>query len=257
MNNARSIGAWMMFGLVIVASSGLHAEVVNYTLENVILDDGNAQMFGDFTWTYDVGDFENGVGQFTFLDIPFTAHDHTDLDWAFDIGNSIEITLAGSVHDDGVDITLFLTQPLTPTTGTTIDLDQSRYEIGGNGFHTGLFVSGSVVPAGPTGVEDPSTSPGTAVAVPAIVLTAHPNPFNPRTTLSYDLPRSSDVSIAIHDLAGRVVRTLVANEHHAAGHFEIDWNGRSDGGRFVPSAVYVVRMQAGDEAVSGKLSLLK
>ena len=76
----------------------------------------------------------------------FTLHNHTDLDAVFDIENSIEITLEGSVHDDGVDIALFLSQPLTPATSSSIDRVRSKYEIGGNGFHDGLFLSGSISP---------------------------------------------------------------------------------------------------------------
>jgi hypothetical protein len=146
MKSAKNIYFWIMISIITVAASNAHAETVIYTLDNVILDDNNAPMSGTFSWTYSAGDFENGVGVFTFLDIPFTIHDHTDLDATFDIGNSIEITLAGSVHDDGVDITLFLLQPLTPTTSASVDLVRSKYEIGGNGFHTGLFLSGSVSP---------------------------------------------------------------------------------------------------------------
>ena len=125
---------------------------VNYTLDNVILDDNNAQMTGIFSWTYDIGDFENGVGQFNSLDIPFTSHDHTELNATIAVLESIEITLPGSTHDDGVDITLVLLQPLTPTTSSMINLvatdtlNESKYEIGGNGFHTGLFLSGSIAP---------------------------------------------------------------------------------------------------------------
>jgi hypothetical protein len=119
---------------------------MRFTLDNVILDD-NTQMTGTFAWTYDAGDFEGGVGQFTSLDIPWTLHDQDDLDVVFDVGSSIEITLAGSVHDDGVDITLFLLQPLTPTTPSSIDLTRSKYDIGGNGFHSGVFVSGTLSPA--------------------------------------------------------------------------------------------------------------
>jgi hypothetical protein len=146
-NAAKNIYFWMGIGFIIMAAPNAPASVVTYTLDNVILDDNDAQMAGSFSWTFDVGDFENGVGVITFLDVPFTSHDHTDLDAVIDIGNSIEITLAGSVHDDGVDITLFLQQPLTPTTSSSIDLVRSKYEIGGNGFHTGLFLSGSISPA--------------------------------------------------------------------------------------------------------------
>lgn len=130
-----------------VASPNVNADTVFYTLDTVTLAD-NTKMSGTFSWTYDVGDFENGVGQFTFLEIPWTSHDHTDLDAVFDIGSSIEITLAGSVHDDGVDIALVLAQPLTPTTSSSLVLGpgQSKYEIGGNGFHDGLFQSGRISP---------------------------------------------------------------------------------------------------------------
>jgi hypothetical protein len=146
MKAVKNVYFWIVISFITMAAFNVHAEIVVYTLDNVILDDNNTPMYGTFSWTYNAGDFENGVGVFTFLDIPFTIHDHTDLDATFDIGNSIEITLAGSVHDDGVDITLFLLQPLTPTTSASVDLTRSQYEIGGNGFHTGLFLSGSVSP---------------------------------------------------------------------------------------------------------------
>jgi hypothetical protein len=135
----------MICSFIFIAAFNAHAATVNYTLENIILDD-DTQMTGRFSWTFDIGDFENGVGQFSSLDIPFTSHDHTDLNATIDIEQSIEITLPGSVHDDGVDISLFLSQPLTPTTSSSIDLVRSKYEIGGNGFHTGLFLSGSITP---------------------------------------------------------------------------------------------------------------
>lgn len=133
--------------ILFVALPDAHAATVFYTLDNVTLA-GNTPMTGTFSWTYDVGDFENGVGQFTFLEIPWTLHDHTDLEASFDIGSSIEITLEGSVHDDGVDITLVLAQPLTPTTSSLLALGsgESKYEIGGNGFHDGLIQKGRISP---------------------------------------------------------------------------------------------------------------
>ena len=257
MNAAKFIYLGIAISVVTLAGADVKAEVVEYTLENVILDDNNAQMFGTFSWTYVVGDFENGIGQFSYLDIPYTSHDHTDLDATIDVGSSIEITLEGSVHDDGVDITLFLVQPLTPTSGSAVDLSRSQYEIGGNGFHTGIFLSGSVEPTAVTAVGDGSTSPETIVDAPTWSLAIYPNPFNPVTTLSYDLPRSSSVSLRIFDVGGRVVKTLVAEEYHAAGRFEVRWNGHDDGGRMVPSGTYFARMQAGNEAVTRKVMLLK
>jgi hypothetical protein len=145
MKIAKRVCFWMLFGLIILVGFDAHAEVVSYTLDNVILEEGT-QMTGTFTWTYDVGNFENGVGEFTSLVIPYTSHNHLDLEAIIDVTQSIEITLPGSTHDDGVDITLVLLTPLTPTTGSLINLVLSKYEIGGNGFHDGVFVSGSISP---------------------------------------------------------------------------------------------------------------
>ena len=166
MNTAKNICFWMIFSFILMTASKAHAITENYTLDNVILDD-NTQMTGTFSWTFDIGDFENGVGQFTSLVIPWTSHNQDDLDAVFDIGNSIEITLEGSVHDDGVDITLFLLQPLTPTTSSSIDLVRSKYEIGGNGFHDGLFLSGSIEV-----VPEPGGGPSQACGVIALALLA-------------------------------------------------------------------------------------
>ena len=142
-SSVKNVCYRIICGFVFMVAFDAHADTANYILDNVILDD-NTQMTGTFTWTYDAGDFENGVGQFTSLNIPHTSHDHTDLNISIDIGKTIEITLIGNFHDDGVDISLVLLQALTPTTSSPLDLVQSKYDIGGNGFHAGLFLSGSI-----------------------------------------------------------------------------------------------------------------
>lgn len=121
------------------------AESVEYLLDHVILQTGS-QLLGRFTWVYDPGDFENGSGDFTWLDVPYSSHDETDLDWTIEVNGSIEITLPANLHDDGVDITLKFQYPLTPTTSAPINPALSKYEIGGNGFHSGGFLSGTIVP---------------------------------------------------------------------------------------------------------------
>lgn len=144
MSNAWRTRLWSI-AVALTVASGVHAETVSYRLENVILSDGT-QMTGTFLWTFDAGDFENGAGHFVVLDVPHTVHDQDDLNATIEVTQSIEITLPGSVHDDGVDITLVLAQALTPTTGSPIDLAESKYEIGGNGFHDGPFLSGTIAP---------------------------------------------------------------------------------------------------------------
>jgi hypothetical protein len=91
---------------------------------------------------------------------------------------------------------------------------------------------------------------------------AYPNPFNPRTTLRYDLPENSRVKLMIYDLLGRKVRTLVQGEE-TAGFKQAVWDGTDDGGRPVAAGVYLYIFQA--EGLksgkrfsgSGKLVLLK
>ena len=146
MSTAKYAWFWLICSSIFMTASNAYADTLIYTLNNVFLDD-NTQMTGAFSWTYDTGDFENGIGQFISLDIPHTAHDHTDLEATIDIGKTIEITFAGNVHDDGVDITLVLSQALTPTTSSALNLVDSKYEIGGNGFFDGWFISGVISPA--------------------------------------------------------------------------------------------------------------
>ncbi len=73
----------------------------------------------------------------------------------------------------------------------------------------------------------------------------YPNPFNPVTTISYDLPEPASVNLVIYDVAGKLVRTLVAAEAVGAGRHEQVWNGRDDAGQNVAAGVYFYRLDAG------------
>jgi len=84
-----------------------------------------------------------------------------------------------------------------------------------------------------------------------------PNPFNPQTTIHYDIPAGgADVNLSIYDVAGRLVRELV-NEHRAAGTWSVQWNGDDERGQRVASGVYFYRMHAGDFVEKKKMVLLK
>jgi len=84
----------------------------------------------------------------------------------------------------------------------------------------------------------------------------YPNPFNPSTTLRYQLPVDSQVRLDIFDVLGQKVRTLVAGAR-PAGYHRVVWNSRDDGGMPVASGVYFSRLQAGDYLKVRKLLLLK
>ena len=85
---------------------------------------------------------------------------------------------------------------------------------------------------------------------------ATPNPFNPSTTVSFEVAGEGRTELAIHDLRGRRVRTLV-DEHLAHGTYDRVWDGRDDAGRRVESGVYFVRLLAGGERRMMKIALLK
>ena len=84
-----------------------------------------------------------------------------------------------------------------------------------------------------------------------------PNPFNPMTSLRFDLPRAARVELEIFDVAGRRVVRLVSGETYPAGRHEVVWQGRNDAGQTVAAGVYISRLRAdGDERI-GRMLLLK
>ena len=83
-----------------------------------------------------------------------------------------------------------------------------------------------------------------------------PNPFNPTTTIEYDLPRRAHVTIRVYDTLGREVRTLL-DATQPAGFHQIAWNGRDLHGKAVSSGVYLYTMTAGSFVESKKMLLLK
>ncbi|MGH7494760.1 MAG: FlgD immunoglobulin-like domain containing protein [bacterium] len=84
----------------------------------------------------------------------------------------------------------------------------------------------------------------------------YPNPFNPATTIEYEISKSTNVSLAVYDIVGRRVRTLVSTRQNA-GHHRVTWDGTNDGGRIVANGVYVYRLQVDGTTLSRKLLLVK
>jgi hypothetical protein len=84
----------------------------------------------------------------------------------------------------------------------------------------------------------------------------HPNPFNPRTTITFTLAAPQQVELAVFGLDGRRVASLVAGPR-AAGVHQVEWRGGDDRGNVVPSGVYVCRLQAGAVVQARRVTLLK
>ncbi len=88
------------------------------------------------------------------------------------------------------------------------------------------------------------------------LLQNYPQPFNPATTIQYELPVASQVRLRVFDVAGKLVRTLV-NEQRPAGVHSVVWQGENESGHPVTSGVYVYVIKAGDYTETRKMILLR
>jgi len=82
----------------------------------------------------------------------------------------------------------------------------------------------------------------------------HPNPFNPETTILYDLPRASRVSLMVYSVQGQEIARLVHGELPAGRHM-VRWGGMNTDGAPVPSGIYIYRIRAGEYTASRKMIL--
>ena len=83
-----------------------------------------------------------------------------------------------------------------------------------------------------------------------------PNPFNPRTKISFVLPVAGEATLAVYDVDGRLVRTL-AGGWLEAGERTVTWDGDDDRGGRVASGLYFCRLRVGDSTLVRKMTLLK
>jgi YD repeat-containing protein len=106
------------------------------------------------------------------------------------------------------------------------------------------------------GWGDGYTSP--EIPVPNLVLYgASPNPFNPQTTIGFELPEQGGVKLRVFDLQGRLIRTLIHAEVLAPGRHDAVWNGRDDTGRQAAAGVYFYRLEAGEFRETKRMVLVR
>ncbi len=88
------------------------------------------------------------------------------------------------------------------------------------------------------------------------LLTNHPNPFNPQTTIVFTIDRPRELTVAVYDLSGHRIRTL-ASRHFNAGENELRWNGQDDSGCAVASGVYLIQLRERTIIDSQKITLVR
>ncbi|MCB1184939.1 hypothetical protein KDM41_16045 [bacterium] len=106
-----------------------------------------------------------------------------------------------------------------------------------------------IFPDGASGV--PTAAAGRPVLAPNV-----PNPFNPATTVRFELAVAGAVTLDVHDVSGRRVRRLIAADLGAGPHAVV-WRGRDDAGRDVASGTYFVRLRQGEATDVRALTLVR
>ena len=89
-----------------------------------------------------------------------------------------------------------------------------------------------------------------------VMHSAYPNPFNPSTTINYNIPYDSNVMITIKDIRGRVVSTLY-NNYYYHGKGSKRWDGKDNSGSSLPTGIYMYNIQTDREIKTGKILFLK
>ncbi len=84
-----------------------------------------------------------------------------------------------------------------------------------------------------------------------------PNPFNPQTTIEFEMPSREAVTLRVFDMSGRLVKELAGAEELHPGRHEVVWNGRDDAGRQVASGTYFYRLEAGRYSETKRMVLVK
>ncbi len=102
-----------------------------------------------------------------------------------------------------------------------------------------------------------AAAPGSPVAAAPRVGPAVPNPFNPATTIRFQLQGPGTVDLTVHDLRGQVVRRLVQGQAMPQGPHGVRWDGRDQEARPVAAGVYLYRLRVDGWEGSGRLTLVK
>ena len=215
-------------------------------------EDVDIENCSDVGGGYGVGWIENGEWLEYTIQVPVAG------DYTFE-ARVAALSKVGAFHIelDGVDVTGPIATPITTgwQTWTTVSATATlsagtqimRFVPTVTGFNVNYFeFFGDFAP-----VDPDLQSLGYALHP------CYPNPFNPATTISFDLPNPAAVNLTIYDVAGKRVRTLVAGETLATGRHEELWNGRDQTGRVVPAGVYFYRLDAGDFSETRRMTLVK
>ncbi len=120
-----------------------------------------------------------------------------------------------------------------------------NYKDGGQIWRTGVL----------TGIQEPAGDDHTLIKSIRLYLN-YPNPFNPSTTLRFNLPEAREIELTVYSISGQKIRTLV-NGYQRTGEHRVQWDGTDESGRRTASGIYLYRLTAGNQRLSGKMILIR
>ena len=88
------------------------------------------------------------------------------------------------------------------------------------------------------------------------VYQSYPNPFNPSTTIEFDVATPESISLVVYDLTGKEVFTL-ASGYHMPGKYSMVWNAVDNNGDQVSSGMYIYQLRTSESVITKKLVLLR
>ncbi len=218
--------------------------ITNSTLSGNIAEPGDAAIYAEsnpsivntiIAFTENGGAIACGSGA-----LPSITH-------SCSFGNVSGDSLCGNYHDNAFQDPLFC-----DAAGGNLDLHDDSPCLPENNVWTELVGALGAGGCGPsTGVDLPVVPESLALFAPS------PNPFTATTTIGYHVPAAmGKLEIAIYNVGGRVVRTVMSNVANPGAHVFV-WDGADDAGERVSSGVYFVRASLGTERAESRIVLIK
>jgi flagellar hook assembly protein FlgD len=191
-------------------------------------------------------------------DAAFPSSTNDILHSAYIAGDYEPTTIPGVKTEDGSGITKFsdLTEDYSQTTFTS-ELD--GMPIGSVIFNDAVTYNSSTAFTAVINHYKSLTDVKTVNnAIPETYKLAqnYPNPFNPTTTINFSIPKSGNVKLAVFNMLGQKVRTLVDGDL-SAGNLSATWDGKDGSGRAVSSGIYFYQLNAGSFSATHKMILMK
>jgi hypothetical protein len=186
-------------------------------------------------------DAENMVGAFVDDDVRGVSNDGF-----FDMGNGLfvaVVTVAGNVDEEVTFSFYDASSDQILSISEILPFQNDGYGTLDNPYEFSILN---------TGIDAPDVSVPKATALHA----NYPNPFNPTTTIKFDLATKSHVSLKVYDTMGRLIRTL-SSETREPGYYSVQWHGLDDAGKPVQSGLYFYRLETDNYKSVKRMLLLK